>query len=219
MVIPWEQLMQLLLSFILGGLIGFQRESINRPAGFRTHILVALGSTLVMQTSFYVFDAYHTMTTIDPMRLGAQVISGMGFLGAGTIIKEGSSVKGLTTAASLWAVACIGLAIGTGFYVGAIITTALIYFILAFFMDIEKRFKSSKGLTKLRLLSSQRSGQLALIGETLAKLDVEIEDVIVSETNEKNTELVLTLSHKKNVKKASIIMTLSELEGIKEIQG
>jgi len=219
MIIPWEQLFQLLLSFILGGLIGFQRESINRPAGFRTHILVSLGSTLVMQTSFYVFDAYHTMTTIDPMRLGAQVISGMGFLGAGTIIKEGASVKGLTTAASLWAVACIGLAIGTGFYAGAIITTLLIYFILTFFMDLEKKIKSSKGLTQLRLLSFQRNGQLTLIGDQLALLDVEIVDVIINETPERNTELYLTLSHKKQVTKAKIIMVLSELDGIKEIQG
>lgn len=218
-LIPWDQILQLLLSFVLGGLIGYQRESISRPAGFRTHILVALGSTIVMQTSFYVFEMYSALTPMDPMRLGAQVISGMGFLGAGTIIKEGATVKGLTTAASLWAVACIGLAVGSGYYFGAVFSTLLIYFVLTFFMDLEKRIKSSKGLLQLRILSAQRTGQLSIIGDALSDLHVEIVDVIISETSELNSEVLMTLSHSKSVSKAKIIMTLSEIDGIKEIQG
>ena len=121
---------KMLLTVLLSGIIGFEREHSHRPAGFRTHILVAVGSALVMLTSGYVFETYKGLTTFDPTRLGAQVISGIGFLGAGTILREGFSVKGLTTAASLWAVSCIGLAVGGGYYTGAIVTTIIIYFTL-----------------------------------------------------------------------------------------
>ncbi len=122
--------LKMILSVFCGGLIGYERQHTHRPAGLRTHILVAVGSTLVMMTSAFVYDAYEGLVNIDPTRLGAQVISGIGFLGAGTIIREGFSVKGLTTAASLWAVSCIGLAIGASYYVGALFATCFIYIIL-----------------------------------------------------------------------------------------
>ena len=122
----WEMILRLVLAMIFGGLIGLEREIGNRPAGFRTHTLVCMGSVLVMMTSEFMLDIYSSVS-IDPARLGAQVISGIGFLGAGTILKDGSRVRGLTTAASLWVVACIGLAIGVGFYWGALIATLLSY--------------------------------------------------------------------------------------------
>src|SRR5690606_893530 len=112
---------------LLGGLIGIEREIGNRPAGFRTHTLVCIGSSLVMLTSEFLIGAYADISIPDPARLGAQVISGIGFLGAGTIIKDGSRVRGLTTAASLWVVACIGIAIGAGFYWGAIVAAVFSY--------------------------------------------------------------------------------------------
>ncbi len=125
---------RLLLAAVLGGIIGFEREHSHRPAGLRTHILVAVGSALVMCTSTFIFQYYAEMfegkSVPDPARLGAQVISGIGFLGAGTILREGFSVKGLTTAASLWAVSCVGLAAGIGFWHGALLATAVIYFTL-----------------------------------------------------------------------------------------
>ena len=109
-----DAVIKMVLAVLFSGIIGFEREHSHRPAGFRTHILVAVGSTLVMMTSKFVFLEYQGVVTVDPTRLGAQVISGIGFLGAGTILREGFSVKGLTTAASLWAVSCIGLAVGAG---------------------------------------------------------------------------------------------------------
>ena len=118
-------IVRLTLAVVLGGVIGWEREHTNRPAGLRTHEVVCIGATLCMMVSEFVSQKYGTL--IDPTRIGAQVISGIGFLGAGTIIKEGFSVKGLTTAASLWCVSCIGLAIGAGFYSGAIIATLFIY--------------------------------------------------------------------------------------------
>ena len=122
-----ETLLKLGVAAVLGGIIGFERQHSHRAAGLRTHVLVAVGAALVMCTSSYVTGRYGGA---DLMRMGAQVISGIGFLGAGTILREGFSVKGLTTAASLWAVACVGLAAGIGFWPGALIGTAVIYFTL-----------------------------------------------------------------------------------------
>lgn len=122
-----SSLFKLCLAALLSGVIGYEREHSHRPAGFRTHILVSVGSALVMMTSVYVSKAYSDIGSTDLTRMSAQVISGIGFLGAGTILREGFSVKGLTTAASLWAVSCIGIAVGSGFYPGAVIATILIY--------------------------------------------------------------------------------------------
>ena len=119
---------RLMLAAVLGCWIGFEREQYNRPAGARTYALVCIGSALVMIISEYTYKIYGG--TVEPTRLGAQVISGIGFLGAGTIMKEGFTVRGLTTAAGLWVMSCIGLAAGIGFYSGAVIATMLNYFIL-----------------------------------------------------------------------------------------
>lgn len=123
---------RLLLSVILGGLVGLERQLHRRTAGLRTHILVCLGSCLLMLTSVYVFGIYNSITTMDPLRLAAGIMTGIGFLGAGAIIREREGVKGLTTAASLWVVAGIGLAIGCGFYTGGIFATALTLVVLFF---------------------------------------------------------------------------------------
>ena len=113
----WDIAMRLACAMIVGMVIGIEREYTHRPAGLRTHILVALGACAVMITGQLIFAQYRPYgATSDPARLSAQVISGVGFLGAGTILREGANVKGLTTAASLWAVACLGIAAGGGYY-------------------------------------------------------------------------------------------------------
>lgn len=117
---------RLVLAAFLGGVIGYERELHGRAAGLRTHILVCVGSALIMLTAEYLFAAYQGRATLDPGRFAAQVISGIGFLGAGTILQFRGSVRGLTTAAGLWAAAGIGLAAGTGFYLGAVATTGLV---------------------------------------------------------------------------------------------
>ena len=117
-------IVRLFLAMFLGGIIGLERGRLNRPAGIRTHMIVCMASALIMMLGIY-------MQTVDPnldvTRLGAQVVSGVGFLGAGAILKDGFSVRGLTTAATLWVVACVGLAVGGGFYIAAILTTFLVY--------------------------------------------------------------------------------------------
>lgn len=138
MITDTQVIMRLVLSVILSGLIGLERQLHRRTAGLRTHILVSLGSCLIMLTSLYVFDIYKNKVPLDPGRIAAGVITGIGFLGAGTIIREREGIKGLTTAASLWVVAGIGLAVGCGFYSASIFTTVLALIVLFFLRYIER---------------------------------------------------------------------------------
>ncbi len=131
------------LALLLGGILGIERGRKRRPAGLRTYMIVCMASALVMMTGEYLFE---TLNTGDPARMGAQVISGIGFLGAGTIIITSKQVKGLTTAAGLWASACLGLAVGAGYYAGAIVCGI---FLLVVFSTM------SRLDTKLRLNSKQ----------------------------------------------------------------
>jgi len=130
-------IIRLLLSVFLSGLVGVERQMHRRHAGLRTHILVCLGSCLIMLTSLYVFDIYRNMASLDPARIAAGVITGIGFLGAGTIIKEREGVKGLTTAASLWVVAGLGLAVGCGFIHAAVYTAVIAVVVLFILRRVE----------------------------------------------------------------------------------
>src|SRR3954453_3054113 len=129
-----EILVRVSLAGALGGAIGVERELRDREAGLRTHMLVAGGSALFTLVSAYGFRDFdygrNTGFTLDPTRISAQIVTGIGFLGAGAIIRQGISVRGLTTAATLWIVAAIGLAAGAGYYSAAVITTAVVLFAL-----------------------------------------------------------------------------------------
>ena len=135
-----EIVLRLLLAVLLSGLVGLEREAKGRAAGFRTHILVCLGSTLIMMTGIFMAEHYRgSGMDVDPSRLAAQVVSGIGFLGAGTIIQFRDSVRGLTTAASVWAASGVGLAVGAGFYIGACATTVIVLVVLHVLHDFESR--------------------------------------------------------------------------------
>ncbi len=133
-----EIFIRLLLALVLSGFIGLERQIHRRTAGLRTHILVGLGSCLIMLTSLYIFAIYKNEVPLDPARIAAGVITGIGFLGAGAIIRDREGIKGLTTAASLWVVAGIGLATGCGFYKAALFTTALALITLFFLRYVER---------------------------------------------------------------------------------
>ena len=137
----WAVIVRIVLAVLCGGIIGIERETKRRPAGYRTHTLVCLGATMTMLTSQYLMTAGWTT---DPARLGAQVVAGIGFIGAGTIIvTRRRQVKGLTTAAGLWASACMGIAIGAGFYLGAILGGAMILLSITAMRYVE-RFMMSR---------------------------------------------------------------------------
>ncbi len=167
-------LLRLIVAFILGGMVGYEREKTSRPAGFRTHTLVCVGSALVILTSEYMLRQYSPDIIFDPTRMGAQVISGIGFLGAGTIIRTGSSVRGLTTAASLWAVACIGLAAGSGFYVGALIATALAFAILTGLKRFEKQLIRKRNSCNLQIVLKDYSQDVAEILKLTDKMGLTV---------------------------------------------
>ena len=145
MLTDTQVMVRLLLSVVLSGLIGFERQMHRRTAGLRTHILVGLGSCLIMLTSIYVFDIYIDRVFLDPGRIAAGVITGIGFLGAGAIIRDTEGIKGLTTAASLWVVAGLGLSVGCGFYVAGLFTTVLSLIVLLFLRHIEAKVFTKEG--------------------------------------------------------------------------
>jgi putative Mg2+ transporter-C (MgtC) family protein len=144
-------IIRLVLSGVLGGLIGFERRSHFKEAGLRTHFVVAVGSALIMLVSKYGFTdlLYTNAISVDPSRIAAQVVSGIGFLGAGTIIVEHQFVRGLTTAAGLWATAGIGIAIGAGMYIPGISATVLILVALEIFNKFKKTVSYSMGRADL----------------------------------------------------------------------
>ncbi|MBR0381665.1 MAG: MgtC/SapB family protein [Eubacterium sp.] len=132
--------LRLLIAFACGGLIGLERSYKNRPAGFRTHILVCIGAATAAMTGQYLYLVSHLPT--DMSRIGAQVITGLGFIGGGTImVTKNKTVKGLTTAAGLWAAGVVGLAVGSGFYEGGILATFMIIFVEVCFANVSKMIK------------------------------------------------------------------------------
>jgi len=153
MLPDWELVLRLVVAAVLGSLIGADRERLVWAAGLRTHMLVCVGSCLFMVVSAFGFSDILTTphVILDPSRIAAQVVSGIGFLGAGSILLRGEVVRGLTTAASLWTVAAIGLAVGGGLYVEAVFATILILLILAGIKPLEERFQQRNQTHELRL--------------------------------------------------------------------
>ena len=201
---PWEQISELEmmlwlgLAMVLGGVIGLERERLDRAAGFRTHALVAVASALIMIVSTYGFPA----TTqgvgggLDPSRMAAQVVSGVGFLGAGVIILRGNTVRGLTTAATIWAVAGLGLAAGGGLYVPALGATAFMILIQAGLRPIESRLFSHRA-HRHRILIQIQDGSAVLgnIQQLMRNAQLQISSVQFEHDEEKDIDLIeLTLT-------------------------
>lgn len=171
--------LRLLCAMAVGMVIGTEREYSNRPAGMRTHILVALGACSVMLTGELIFIQYRPYgSTPDPARLAAQVITGVGFLGAGTILREGPNVHGLTTAASLWAVACLGVAAGGGYYSVAVIGMIFIFITLTVFETLQNRLVGTQhGLVYYCLETPDVSAGLDTLTQNAQRYSVRVSDM------------------------------------------
>lgn len=180
MISNWEVMLRLILSAISGGVVGLEREANHSSAGLRTHILVTLGSTLIMLISMYGFQGLGPNNNGgEPARLAAQVVSGIGFLGAGTILRTGNNIRGLTTAASIWVCGGIGLAIGNGYYLGGVATTIIVLFALRGLVFIQK--KLSKGQYELLIVQcKERAGLIGDIGHILGKNNIIISEIKVN---------------------------------------
>lgn len=209
--------LRLIISLLLSSLIGIDRESTKKPAGLRTHVLVCVSSTLVMLLSIFILENYSDSSSIQPDRLGAQVISGIGFLGAGTIIREGSTVKGLTTAASLWAVACIGLAIGSGFYFGGILATLLVLLTLITFSRFNRVIKSRENLIYLQIKTLDKPGQLGKIGHIIGEFGMTIDSVDLEKEENNLVKINIDIKIDDVYKKWDLLNALASIEYVVEV--
>jgi putative Mg2+ transporter-C (MgtC) family protein len=217
-----EELLRVVVAAGLGGAVGLERELREREAGFRTHLLVSVGSCLFTIVSAYGFHEFlvggGNIVRADPTRIAAQVVTGIGFLGAGAIIRQGFSVRGLTTAATLWVVAAIGMASGAGYYSAAVITTALVLFslwplrIIAF--RVTTRFRPQTD----RLLAQLPSGESpAPLIERLETLGGRLQSLEVGHEADRRTVLMdVTLPPRADA--PSIVARLSELEHVLEVR-
>ncbi len=215
-----EIVARLLLSALLGGLIGMEREVSNRPAGLRTHILVSVGATLIMLVSVFGFRSIGNGTISgDPARLAAQVISGIGFLGAGTIMRTGNSIKGLTTAASLWVCAGIGLAIGVGYYLGAIVTVGIVLIVLKRLSLFEKKLSKNQYKT-IEVVVTNKPGIIGQIGTLFGKYSISIKDIDILDNDLKyddedyTMEIQFVVKMPTNLDEAGFRRELNQLNGI-----
>ena len=176
----WELVGRLAFSALLGSAIGYERERLAWVAGLRTHMLVCVGSTLIMIVSAYGFsEVLSERVTLDPSRMAAQVVSGIGFLGAGAILARGEIVRGLTTAASVWSVAGIGLAVGGGLYTPAVAATVIILIILAGIKPLEKRFIGSRQRRELLITAERDALSLDKLHEALGAGTTRVQQFII----------------------------------------
>ena len=212
--INWESaLIRILISFVIGTLIGIERETHNQPAGLRTHILISIGATIVMLISIYIPQTFTDFQNGDPGRIAAQVVSGIGFLGAGAILKFGADVKGLTTAASIWAMAALGLAVGAGMYTISLIGVVVILFALTIMDVFEKRVFKERTLKKIELSVKKKNSDIQSLRKALQKIDVKVVSTgferNVNESVDKITFLV-GVSRKMNIQKLSEVLEQQE---------
>ena len=205
---------RILIAFLVGGIIGMEREMNNHSAGLRTYMLVCVGSCLIMMTNQYVYQVFGTG---DPLRMGAQVVSGIGFLGAGTIIvTRNNQIKGLTTAAGLWSAAGVGLAVGIGFYEAALIASAAIFIILTILHRWDDQMHQKAKVLDVYIELSKEC-PLGQFLRQLRKMGIEFEDLQLdreASVDEEVRALVATLKSKTRVNHKKLLSELRELDGV-----
>lgn len=211
----WFQgILRLVLGFVLSGIIGMERSSWSKPAGFRTHALLGISSVLIVLCGEYMAKTYD----IDPSRIPAQLLSGIGFVGAGTIIRDGFNVKGLTTATGLLAVTCIGLSIGAGYYLGGIVTTLIAYTVLSYSYKISEKLDHFHVLQLEIFINKDINQTLTKIEKCLSESKVEIKQI--KRENEKNKstkdETIFIVGHynKRNVKKNELLRKITSIDNV-----
>ena len=211
----FEAIIKLILGFILAGIIGAERESVNKPAGFKTHALIGISAVLIMLCGEYLSA---NNPTADASRIPAQLLSGIGFIGAGTILRDGFNVKGLTTAASLLAVTCIGLSIGSGFYIGGFVATAIVYIVLSYSHNMFGSLDHFSN-TELRLTVENFTDTLPVIQKILDKHKINIKKIKNDQRNgEKSKQVQLVFRYHKDVNINSVLTEISQIENVTDLE-
>lgn len=211
-----EMIARLLLASLLGAAVGYEREQHDQPAGLRTHMVLAIGATLAMMLSIQLAADYRDIVPNgDPARLAAQVISGIGFLGAGAIIRYGSTVRGLTTATSLWTVAIVGLAVGAGYYLGAVVAVVLLLLILDTIDRLEKRFIRGTAIKTVIVHGHDQPGLIDRVQQLLQESGLDIKTLSVAKNLQKTkVELKTVVKMGSQEKIDQLADILSETEGV-----
>lgn len=230
-MIWYEVILRLVLAIVVGGLVGYEREYKNRPAGFRTHILVCVGAAVtsmiqlnaIQETSNMIFQqpALADALKADIGRLGAQVITGVGFLGAGTIIHEKGSVKGLTTAASIWVVACVGLAVGLGYYFLSVCATIGVFIVLVSLKQFEARFFHKSKVTKLEVQFLDKVDLVIRMEQYFNSKSIKVQNIefeIEEEEESPYRTSLYTILVPRHIKTSEIIRDLCIYEEICKVQ-
>ena len=219
MLAHWELIVRLVIAAGLGSLIGAERERLIWAAGLRTHMLVCVGSCLLMVVSAYGFaSVLGPNVVLDPSRVAAQVVSGIGFLGAGSILLRGDLVRGLTTAASLWTVAAIGLAVGGGLYVEAIAATIIILVILAGIKPLEKWYQRRSQTLQVRLRVAKGKLSLNELCKVLGLASGRISRFTCTpDPRSKFDEVDITIKHLSSADMAAFSLKLEALPIVRDV--
>lgn len=207
-----KMIIRIMVALLLSGIIGFEREINNHSAGFRTHILVGIGSCLMMLLSIYGFEEYMMLREgirFDPTRIPSYVVSGIGFLGAGTIIVYGGTIRGLTTAASIWIVAGIGLVVGNGMYFLAVFTTIVILLSLIFLNNFEKTYVRKSYIKTIELIT-QRDVKLRALIALMETFKLEILDFEIKKLNEETQLVYFRTKFPSAVKRGEVYEVISK---------
>ncbi|MCM2494701.1 MgtC/SapB family protein [Burkholderia glumae] len=213
-----ELILRLLLAAVLGSVIGFERERLSWAAGLRTHMLVCVGSALIMIVSAFGFADVlgKPQVVLDPSRIAAQVVSGIGFLGAGSILMRGEIVRGLTTAASLWSVAAVGLAVGGGLYVAAVAATVIVLVILAGIKPLERRYITVRQRRHMLLLVDRGSMTFSSLHAALGTDAARVKQFVVQQSEEQPDcdDVTISLARVSSVEYERICARLRQLPGV-----
>lgn len=205
--------LRLVVAALFGGVIGYQRERNDRPAGFRTHILVSLGSALFMLVSELDFPV-----PTDPTRIAAQVVTGIGFLGAGTIIRQGNVVLGLTTAASLWSTAAVGLAAGAGYFTAAGIGTVMIFLALSTFKLLALKISEEHVSCILTVETTKGPEALGKIRARVDKGDCEVSGEELVRAIDGSLTVIIHLSCPDGADRTRLAQDLTGMEGVRRVR-
>lgn len=192
-----EVILRLLIALIVGGLTGLEREKSHQFAGFRTHILVSVGSCITSVASLYLFYDYGKYVNVDPARLTAQVLSGIGFLGAGAILKTSNGIRGLTTAAGIWATACIGITIGYGYYVLSISAWLFVMTTLYILKNIDKVIFQKK--QTILNVTVKNMNMVSIIYGIFRKSKIEVRNIDIEKDEKNNFRLSFFIVHDRRI--------------------
>ncbi|WP_428987004.1 MgtC/SapB family protein [Virgibacillus pantothenticus] len=212
-------LMRVLVALFLSGLIGFERELKNHSAGFRTHILVGVGSCLMMLLSLFGFEFFleeYDNIRFDPARIPSYVISGIGFLGAGTIIVYGGTIRGLTTAASIWTVAGLGLVVGAGMYAAAVLTTAIILLSLIFLNNFERLFRRGKSSHVIQIVTVPDLPVHEVVA-VFDKYHMAIKKVEISKTENNHRNIYIVIERNTDLDRIALFAEISQINHVRSV--